>query len=82
MTTTITTLALSIYTGACEAGATRAMLLGYDLTREDCEWIRDEYLGASDASEVSEEEYRQTELAVEREVRSIAAADPTLREDA
>jgi len=76
MTTTITTLALSIYTGAVEAGATREHLVRYDLAEGDCEHIRDEYLGDSDASEVNEEEWRQVMVAVEREVRNIAAADP------
>ena len=50
------------------------MLVGYDLTREDCDYIRAEYLGDSDASECSDEEMRQVILAVEAEVRSIAAA--------
>ena len=74
MTTTTTKIALDIYQGAADAGATREMLVGYDLTREDCDYIRAEYLGDSDASECSEEEMRQVILAVEAEVRSIAAA--------
>lgn len=74
MTSTITKIALDIYQGAADAGATSDMLRSYDLTREDCDYIRAEYLGDSDPSETDEEEMRRVILAVEAEVRSIAAA--------
>lgn len=74
MTSTTTKIAIDIYQGAKDAGATRDMLASYDLTREDCAYVRETYLGDSDASECSDEEMRQVILAVEAEVRSIAAA--------
>ena len=71
--TTIQKLAVEIYDGAKDAGASREQLTSYDLTRDDCAYIRREYLGSSHASELSDTELRQVILAVEAEVRGIAA---------
>lgn len=73
-TTTINTIATSIYDGAKAAGATPEMLRNYDLTSDDCDAIREDYLGDSDESELADGEMRAVILDVEARVREIARA--------
>jgi hypothetical protein len=73
-TTTIDTIATSIYDAAKAAGATPEMLRAYDLTSDDCDAIRADYLGDSDESELAGDEMRGVILDVEARVREIARA--------
>lgn len=73
-TTTIDTIATSIYDSARAAGATPEMLRCYDLTSDDCDAIRADYLGDSDESELADGEMRATIIDVEARVREIARA--------
>jgi hypothetical protein len=73
-TTTINTIAISIYNAAKDAGATLEMLRSYDLTSDDCDAIRSDYLADSDESELASDEMRAVILDVEARVREIARA--------
>lgn len=72
--TTINTIATSIYDAAKDAGATAEMLRSYDLTSDDCDAIRADYVGVGDESELSGDEMRDVILDVEARVREIARA--------